>query len=104
MVQYSAENAVPTEVGFRRQQIFTEVPGDEAAHHIGHTCQDQDPCKKEMKRPVRNRGTDDHWNGKINEGRGCKTAGLAPVQARVTYQNAYSANQQANDAEHDNPV
>src|SRR6058998_3837383 len=104
MLQCNAGHAVPTEVGFRRQQIFTEVLRDEAAYHIGQACQNQNPCKKEMIRPVPNRGTDDHRNGKINEGRGCETAGFAPVQARVTYENADAAHQQANDAEHDDPV
>src|SRR5881396_3873583 len=104
MLQCNADYAVPTEFGFRRQQILTEVLRDEAAYHIGQACQNQNPCKKEMVRPVPNRGTDDHRNGKINEGRGCETAGFAPVQARVTYENAYAAHQQANDAEHDDPV
>src|SRR6266487_1017158 len=104
MLQCNADHAVPTEVGFRRQQILTEVLRDEAAYHIGQACQNQNPCKKEMIRPVPNRRTDDHRNGKINEGRGCETAGFAPVQARVTYENAYAAHQQANDAEHDDPV
>src|SRR2546421_3201611 len=104
MLQCNADHAVPTEVGFRRQQILTEVLRDEAAYHIGQTCQNQNPCKKEMIRPVPNRGTDDQRKGKINEGRGCETAGFAPVQARVTYENAYATHQQANDAEHDDPV
>src|SRR5207247_10569524 len=57
-----------------------------------------------MKRPVPNRGTDDERNGKINEGRCWESAGFAPVQARVTYENADAAHQQANYAEHDDPV
>src|SRR5437867_13057015 len=104
MIQCNAEHAVPTEVGFRRQQILTEVMRDEAAYHISQACQKKNPWKKEMIRPVPNRGTDDQRNGKINEGRGCETAGFAPVQARVTYENAYAAHQQANNAEHDDPV
>src|SRR5947208_4093887 len=104
MIQCNAEHAVPTEVGFRRQQILTEGMRDEAACHIGQACQNQNPCKKEMIRPVPNRGTDDQRNGKINEGRGCETAGFAPVEARVTYENAYAAHQQTNYAEHDDPV
>src|SRR2546427_448693 len=57
-----------------------------------------------MIRPHPHRGAVDKRNGKINEGRGLETAGFAPVQARVRYENAYAADKQAKYAEHVNPV
>src|SRR5262245_16132587 len=104
MLRHYAGDAAPTEVGFRRQQIPAEVLRDEAACYISQSRQDQHPCKKEMKRPHPDRGTDDKRNRKINEGRGFETAGFAPVQARVRYENACAADKQANYAEHVDPV
>src|SRR5437667_12171857 len=104
MLQCNAGHAVPAEVGFRRQQIFTEVMRDEAAYHIGQACQNQNPCKKEMIRPVPKRGTDDPRNGKINEGPCCETAGFATVHSLVTDENSNSAHQQSKYSKHDDPV
>src|SRR5262245_29042610 len=104
MLRHYAGDAAPTEVGFRRQQILSEVLRDEAACYISQSRQDQHPCKKEMKRPHPDRGTDDKRNRKINERRGFETADYAPVQARVRYENACAADKQTNCAEHVDPV
>src|SRR5437870_12984301 len=101
MVRHYADDAVPTEVGFRRQQILAEVLRDEAAYHIAQGCQDQNPCKKEMKRSVPNRGANDKRYGKINERRGPDSAGFAPVEARGRYENGGAADTQAKYAQHD---
>ena len=45
------------------------MPGDEAADNIGEAGKNQKPRRKEMDRPVPDRGTDDERNGKVNEGR-----------------------------------
>src|SRR6516164_10053111 len=104
MLRHCTGDAAPAEVGFLRQEILAEVLRDEAACYISQARQDQHPGKKEMIRPHPDRGTDDKRNRKINEGQGFETAGFAPVQAWERYENACTADKQANYADHVDPV
>ena len=68
MLRDDGHDVVPTEFGFRREQVIAEVLRDKAAGNINQAAQDQNPRKEEMKRPVPHRRADDKRNGKIDEG------------------------------------
>src|ERR1700694_4406511 len=54
--------------------------------------------------PVPDRGTDDEGNGKVNEGLGTDVTGLAPVEARVGYEDAYGADERDQYPQHGDPM
>src|ERR1700674_3818839 len=57
-----------------------------------------------MDRPVPNRGPDHKGDGNIDEGIRPYIASLTPVKARMRDENANTAHQQSENAQHDDPV
>ena len=99
-----ALDSVPTEVGFLRQEIVADVPRGEAADDVSEAGDDQHPGKEEMVGAVPNRRAQDKGNWQIDKRGGSEGAGLAPIEARMGYQNADAAHQETKDAERDQPV
>src|SRR5271169_3986957 len=104
MIRQHAQDSLPAEIPLGGQKVIPEVPGGATSDDIGEPSENQNPCRKEMNGPVPDRGTDDKWNGKIDQGRGIEVAGFAPVQARVGYENTDAARKQGKYAERGDPM